>query len=122
MQINETTGELVRVYSKFEFDEKALEFIRPGEERYAEKVAVKRDAKILYVDYNDLYSEDNTVIMKYHREDTDTEVVNPWLSFYPSLMKHNSSNYYINNLGKKRLGNLNATFMMRTPEVFFNCC
>lgn len=33
-------------------------------------------------------------------------------------MKHNSSNYYINNLGKKRLGNLNATFMMRTPEVF----
>lgn len=81
MQINETTGELVRVYSKFEFDEKALEFIRPGEERYAEKVAVKRDAKILYVDYNDLYSEDNTVIMKYHREDTDTEVVNPWLSF-----------------------------------------
>lgn len=50
--------------------------------------------------------------------DTDTEVVNPWLSFYPSLMKHNSSNYYINNLGKKRLGNLNATFMMRTPEVF----
>lgn len=118
MQINETTGELVRVYSKFEFDEKALEFIRPGEERYAEKVAVKRDAKILYVDYNDLYSEDNTVIMKYHREDTDTEVVNPWLSFYPSLMKHNSSNYYINNLGKKRLGNLNATFMMRTPEVF----
>ena len=87
-----------------------------------EKVAVKRDAKILYVDYNDLYSEDNTVIMKYHREDTDTEVVNPWLSFYPSLMKHNSSNYYINNLGKKRLGNLNATFMMRTPEVFLNCC
>lgn len=79
---------------------------------------MKRDAKILYVDYNDLYSEDNTVIMKYRREDTDTEVVNPWLSFYPSLMKHNSSNYYINNLGKKRLGNLNATFMMRTPEVF----
>ena len=42
----------------------------------------------------------------------------PRLNFYPSLMKHNSSNYYVNNLSKKRLGNLNATFMMRTPEVF----
>jgi hypothetical protein len=44
MQINETTGELVRVYSKFEFDEKALEFIRPGEERYA----LLRFQEILY--------------------------------------------------------------------------
>ena len=67
---NATTGELVRQYTKFVFDEKAL------------------------------------------------DVVSPWLNFYPSLMKHNSSNYYVNNLSKKRLGNLNATFMMRTPEVF----
>ena len=56
--------------------------------------------------------------MDYHRDYDNTDVVSPWLSFYPSLMKHNSSNYYVNNLSKKRLGNLNATFMMRTPEVF----
>lgn len=115
---NATTGELVRQYTKFVFDEEALEFIRPGDDGYAEKVAVKKDSKILYVDYKDLYAEDNTVIMDYHRDYDNTDVVSPWLSFYPSLMKHNSSNYYVNNLSKKRLGNLNATFMMRTPEVF----
>lgn len=115
---NATTGELVRQYTKFVFDEEALEFIRPGDDGYAEKVAVKKDSKILYVDYKDLYAEDNTVIMDYHRDYDNTDVVSPWLSFYPSLMKHNSSNYYVNNLSKKRLGNLNATFIMRTPEVF----
>lgn len=115
---NATTGELVRQYTKFVFDEKALEFIRPGDEGYAEKIAEKKDSKILYVDYKDLYAEDNTVIMDYHRDYDNTDVVSPWLNFYPSLMKHNSSNYYVNNLSKKRLGNLNATFMMRTPEVF----
>ena len=115
---NTTTGELVRQYTKFVFDEKALEFIRPGDDGYAEKIAEKKDSKILYVDYKDLYAEDNTVIMDYHRDYDNTDVVSPWLNFYPSLMKHNSSNYYVNNLSKKRLGNLNATFMMRTPEVF----
>ena len=115
---NATTGELVRQYTKFVFDEKALEFIRPGDEGYAEKIAEKKDSKILYVDYKDLYAEDNTVIMDYHRDYDNTDVISPWLNFYPSLMKHNSSNYYVNNLSKKRLGNLNATFMMRTPEVF----
>ena len=113
---NATTGELVRQYTKFVFDEEALEFIRPGDDGYAEKVAVKKDSKILYVDYKDLYAEDNTVIMDYHRDYDNTDVVSPWLSFYPSLMKHNSSNYYVNNLSKKRLGNLNATFMMRTDR------
>lgn len=119
MEVSETTGKLERVYSKFLFDEKTLEFIRPEDEGYAEKAAAKKNTKILYVDYNELYGKDNKVIMNYHREYDNTDVVNPWLSFYPSLMKHNSSNYYINNLSKKRLGNLNATFMMRTPEIFF---
>lgn len=118
MHVNEATGESVRVYTKFLFDEATLEFIRPGDEGYAEKVAAKKDAKILYADYNELYDKDNKVIMLYHREHVTPDVVNPWLSFYPSLMKHNSSNYYINNLGKKRLGNLNAIFIMRTPEIF----
>ena len=59
------TGELVRQYTKILFGEAALEFIRPGDEGYAEKVAVKKDSKILYVDYKDLYAEDNTVILDY---------------------------------------------------------
>ena len=103
---------------KFLFGEKALEFIRPGDEGYAEKADDKKNTKILYTDYKDLYGEDYRVIMNYHRDYDDTDVVSPWLNFYPSLAKHNSSHYYLNNLGKKRLGNLNATFMMRTPEVF----
>ena len=118
MEPNATTGEMERKYTKFVFDEKALEFIRPGDEGYAEKVAEKKNSKILYVDYKDLYAEADTVIMNYHRDYDNAVVVSPWLNFYPSLMKHNSSNYYVNNLSKKRLGNLNATFMMRTPEVF----
>lgn len=113
-----TTGEPVRQYTKILFGEEVLEFIRPGDEGYAEKAADKKNAKILYVDYKDLYAADHTVIMSYHREYDDADVVNPWINFYPSLVKHNSSNYYVNNLSKKRLGNLNATFMMRTPEVF----
>lgn len=112
------TGKEKREYTKFLFGEKALEFIRPGDEGYEEKAAGKKDAKILYADYNDLYGEDNSVLMDYHRDYDNTDVVSPWLNFYPSLTKHNSSNYYVNNLSKKRLGNLNATFMMRTPEVF----
>ncbi len=112
------TGNEKREYTKFLFGEKALEFIRPGDEGYEEKLAGIKDAKILYVDYNDVYDKDNQVIMNYHRDYDNTDVVSPWFNFYPSLTKHNSSNYYINNLSKKRLGNLNATFMMRTPEVF----
>lgn len=117
LQTNDA-GVETRVYTKFAFDENTLEFIRQGDERYAEKVAAKRDAKVVYVDYNDVYDKDNQVKMTYHRIFDNTEVVSPWLSFYPSLVKHNSSNYYINDLGKKRIGNLNATFMMRTSEVF----
>lgn len=42
---NATTGELVRQYTKFVFDEEALEFIRPGDEGYAEKAAEKKNSK-----------------------------------------------------------------------------
>jgi hypothetical protein len=117
--VDATTGNESRVYTKYVFDEPAMEFIRPGDEDYDKKVAQKRTSKILYVDYADVYADDNTVKMYYTRVNDGSEVVNPWINFYPSLVKHNSSNYYINNLSKKRLGNLNATFMMRTPEVFF---
>ena len=43
---------------------------------------------------------------------------NQFRYFYPSLNKHNSSNYYVANASKKRNGNLNATFMMRMAEVY----
>ena len=38
--------------------------------------------------------------------------------FYPSLNKHNSSNYYVANASKKRNGNLNATFIIRMAEIY----
>ena len=39
-------------------------------------------------------------------------------NFYPSLNKHNSSNYYVANANKMRNANLNATFIMRMAEVY----
>lgn len=38
--------------------------------------------------------------------------------FYPSLTKHNSSNYFVANEASKRNGNLNATFIMRMAEIY----
>ena len=43
---------------------------------------------------------------------------NLFSSFYPSLSKHNSSKYYVADAAKKRNGNLDATFIMRTAEVY----
>ena len=43
---------------------------------------------------------------------------NQFRYYYPSLNKHNSSNYYVANASKQRNGNLNATFIMRMAEVY----
>lgn len=106
-------------YTGFVFDEKAIKFMHPHENDYEEIIATKDKAKILYVDYKDVYAEDGTVKLKYTRKTDGQEVVNPWGYFYPSLSKFNSDSFVRTNSSKlERVGNLNATFIMRTPEVY----
>lgn len=113
------TGTVITKYTKFVLDEPAVRFIHPHEADYADMVADKHKVKMLIVDYKDVYAEDGTVYEKYLRKSDGMEVVNPWAYFYPSLTKHYSGSFVRTNTSKlERVGNLNATFMMRTPEVY----
>lgn len=101
----------------------AIDFVHPKDAGYASKVATKLDQKYIVVDYNDVYDATGAVKMQYNRvnrplDNGTTLTTNPFFGLYPSLMKHNSSNYYTNNASSNRYGNLNATFMMRMAEVY----
>ena len=54
---------------------------------------LKDKAKMLYVDYNDVYAEDGTVKMKHTRKVTGEEVVNVWSYFLEmvSLVENHKS-------------------------------
>ncbi|MBW8682714.1 RagB/SusD family nutrient uptake outer membrane protein [Chitinophaga rhizophila] len=102
----------------------AIQFVHRGEPDYASKVAGKLSQPYLVVDHADVYNTTTkSVKMQYNRvnrplDGGGTLTTNPFFSFYPSLTKHNSSNYYTNNPNNNRYGNLNATFMMRMSEVY----
>lgn len=100
------------------FGELAVKFFMPGDMDYANLAASKRSLTYLGVDYADVYNANGDVKTEYQRVVDGEKVVNPFFNFHPSLTKHNSNNYYVNNVSKKRFGNQNATFMMRTPEVY----
>lgn len=92
----------------------AIKVIMPQDADYETEKANMAKAPYLVVDYKAVYDDANrNVIMK--KADGNE---NQWRYFYPSLNKHNSSNYYIANASKGRVGNLNATFMMRMSEVY----
>ncbi len=105
-------------------DAPAIDFVHPNDPDYAAKVADKLSQPYLVVDYGDVYdAAKNSVKMQYNRVNRPLDGggplnTNPFFSFYPSLTKHNSSNYYTNNASNNRYGNLNATFMMRMSEVY----
>lgn len=108
-----------------EVGDKAVKFIMPQDEGYEDEVASKLGRSYLVVDYNDVYNDEKKNInMTYAYTNpsegytTDGNAENLFNYFYPSLTKHNSSNYYVANESKKRNGNLNATFMMRMAEVY----
>ncbi len=91
----------------------AIKIVMPQDADYAEEVAKKKQVKYLLIDYKDLYDDaKHNVKMQYNGSE------NQFRYIYPSLSKHNSSNYYVVNAGKKRNGNLNATFIMRMSEVY----
>lgn len=103
----------------------AIKFIMPQDADYAKESADKLKQNYLVVDYKDIYNDASKNInstyayknpSKGYTSDGKSE--NLFNYFYPSLNKHNSSNYYVADAGKKRNGNLNATFIMRTAEVY----
>lgn len=113
----------VAVGSQLVRGDQSIEFVHTGEEDYASRVATKFDQKYLVVDLKDVYDVNTgSVKMQYTRVNRPSSdgnaVVNPFFSFYPSLSKHNSSNYYANNPDRNRYGNLNATFIMRMSEMY----
>ena len=110
---------------KIEVGQLAIKFIMPQDENYAEESAKKLEKDYLVVDYKDVYDDaKKNVKMNYSYSNpsegytSDGKSENLFNFFYPSLNKHNSSNYYVANASKKRNGNLNATFIMRTAEMY----
>jgi hypothetical protein len=103
----------------------AIKFILPQDAGYSSEVASKHSASCLVVDYKDIYNDTKKNInMTYAYKNpsagysADGSSENLFNYFYPSLTKHNSSNYYVVNAGSRRNGTLNATFIMRTAEVY----
>jgi hypothetical protein len=85
----------------------------PQDADYAQEEADRQTSNYLVISYDDVYSDaDRNVKMTYNGAESQFRY------FYPSLNKHNSSNYYVANASKKRNGNLNATFIMRMAEVY----
>lgn len=76
-------------------------------------MAGEKTSDYLTIDYKDVYNDANrNVNMTLNGKE------NLKRYFFPSLNKHNSSNYYVVNAKKNRIGNLNATFIMRMAEVY----
>jgi hypothetical protein len=91
----------------------AIKFTMPQDPDYSALISNKAKSPYLLVDYKDVYNDAaRNVNMQLNGKE------NLMRYFYPSLNKHNSSNYYIVNAKKNRIGNLNATFIMRMAEVY----
>lgn len=91
----------------------AIKFVMPQDDDYATEIANRSTSNYLLIDYYDVYDDDNNNIIN-----TDGSSENNYRYFYPSLNKHNSSNYYVANESKMRNGNLNATFIIRMAEIY----
>jgi len=111
--------------NKLEVDDLAIKFLMPQDEHYNNEIANRYTAPYLVIDYSDVYSDENkNVKMTYKYHNTTSEYLSDGSNenllryFYPSLTKHNSSNYYVANASKMRNGNLNAFFIMRMSEAY----
>lgn len=95
----------------------AVLLVHPNDADYESRISTKRDRKYLVVDLADVYND--TVRMYYTRQTDGVTSSNVFRSFYPSLMKFNSSDVYIARTDKQGyIGNNNATFIMRMAEVY----
>lgn len=91
-----------------------VKFVMPQDADYAEEVAKKKTTPYLLVDYKDVYDDAKQKVIDTNADGSENILHN----FYPSLNKHNSSNIYVANAGKKRNGNRNATFIIRMAEIY----
>lgn len=103
----------------------AIKFIMPQDVGYNTEVSQKHKAPYLIVDYKDIYNDANKNInMTYSYKNpsagytTNGTSENLFNYFYPSLTKHNSSNYFVANASQKRNGNLNAVLIMRMADIY----
>ena len=93
--------------------ELAYKIVMPQDPDYAQEVAGKASSTYLLVDYKDVYDDAaRNVKMTLNGKE------NLFRYIYPSLTKHKSGNYYVANASKMRNGNLNATFIIRMPEMY----
>lgn len=92
----------------------AIKIVMPQDADYAAETANAATSNYLLVDYKKLYSDAQKEIIQNGADGKENQL----RYFWPVLNKHNSSNYIVENLSKYRVGNLNATFIMRTPEVY----
>lgn len=91
----------------------AIRFVMPQDSDYAAVMASEATASCLIVGYNEVYNDAaRNVNMTLGGKE------NLKRYFFPSLNKHNSSRYFVVNAKKNRIGNLNATFIMRMAEVY----
>lgn len=102
------------VGKKINYGDLAIKIVVPQDADYAEEVAKSATSNYLLIDYKKLYSDEKKEIIDLNSDGTENQL----RYFWPVLNKHNSSNYIVENYAKYRLGNLNATFIMRTPEVY----
>lgn len=103
----------VIVGKKLNTGDLAIKIVMPQDADYAAEVSKKATANYLVVDYKDVYDDANKNVINERGAGE-----NMFRYFYPSLNKHNSSNYYVANANKKRNGNLNATFIIRMAEIY----
>lgn len=69
----------------------ALKVSREGETGYAEEKKMQFQQHYIWLDLEDVYGADNKVKMKYTRTNQQPgQVDNPFIGFYPSLVKFNS--------------------------------
>ena len=92
----------------------AIKFVMPQDDDYEDEVENKATSNYLLIDYYDVYDDDEKDIVMYASNGN----VNQFRYFYPSLNKHNSSNFYVVSASNMRNGNLNAFFIMRMAEVY----
>lgn len=100
--------------SRITVGNKAIKFIMPQDADYATEKAKIATAPYLIVDYAAVYDDANRNVIMKNASGNENVLRN----FYPSLNKHNSSNYYVADESRQRIGNLNASFMMRMAEVY----
>lgn len=89
----------------------AVKFVMPQDADYTAEMNGKATSNHLLVSYGDVYASKRVTM-------TNGSGENMYRYFYPSLSKHNSSNYYVANASKMRNGNLNAVLVMRMAEVY----